>query len=305
VPAGDNSTPVAGGDTYATDELNTVNGVAQTAPLPKAQRMKVGYGDDGDYRDASQAFPMPVNLASSEGNVPRAAGPLTASAATASGAASTASTVVCDVVPAGNVTVELTTVATTGAFVGTVAFEASVDPVGAATRWDAVPVLAMNPANPSTNGQPMALNLGAGVCRTYRAPMLGQALFRVRCTAFTSGSLTVTIIPGPGWIENMPMVQVVPPTTFSVTRVTTSGTANTTTTLAPADSNRKGCLIWNDHASAIVTVSLGVTAVSTSNIFSLDVAPGGYLEVPRDFVTAAITCFSATVSVPVNLTLAA
>jgi threonine aldolase len=52
-----------GGDAVSTDELATLNGAA--APLvggvaQKAQRVKVGFGDDGVFRDASKLFPMPV-----------------------------------------------------------------------------------------------------------------------------------------------------------------------------------------------------------------------------------------------------
>lgn len=46
----------------ATDELATVNGVAQVAPLPQAQRMKVGYGGDGDLRDVDATHGLPVNV---------------------------------------------------------------------------------------------------------------------------------------------------------------------------------------------------------------------------------------------------
>lgn len=56
----DNSTQT-GADTIATDELVTLNGAASTGV--KAQRVKVGYGDDGIFRDASAAFPLPVILA--------------------------------------------------------------------------------------------------------------------------------------------------------------------------------------------------------------------------------------------------
>jgi hypothetical protein len=286
-PIADNVT--VGGVLYATDDVGGV----------QAQIVKPAHGADGVATMTSTAAPFPVNVTSSAGNMGTSAGNLTAAAATATGTASSTSTVVDDVSQAGNVTVELTTAASTGAFVGTVVFESSVDPAGAVTRWDAIPAAAINPANPS--GTTLALSLGAGVCRTYRAPMLGQSLFRVRCSAFTSGTLTVTIIPGPGWIENMPITQAQPPSTFSVTRVTTSGTANTTTTLLAADSNRKGVQLWHDGTTGPVSVSWGVAAANASNVFSMDLAPGGYLEIPPAAATGAITCFSGTASVPLNL----
>jgi hypothetical protein len=58
------NTPQNGTDNIATDELATLNGVATVADaqarLPKAQRFKPGYGVDGDFRDVSTTFPLPV-----------------------------------------------------------------------------------------------------------------------------------------------------------------------------------------------------------------------------------------------------
>lgn len=58
----DDSTPAA--DRIAADELATLNGVATVADgsgrLPKAQRVKVGYGADGVLRDVDTGFPLPV-----------------------------------------------------------------------------------------------------------------------------------------------------------------------------------------------------------------------------------------------------
>ena len=47
-----------GADIIATDEVATMNGAGSTGV--KVQRLKVGYGDDGSYRDVSPAFPLPV-----------------------------------------------------------------------------------------------------------------------------------------------------------------------------------------------------------------------------------------------------
>ena len=53
----DNSTPVVGNDTYATDDVATLNGVGSSGV--KVPRTKVMFGDDNDARDASTAFPLP------------------------------------------------------------------------------------------------------------------------------------------------------------------------------------------------------------------------------------------------------
>lgn len=47
-------------DTIATDDVTSLNGSASSGV--KVQRMKVGFGDDNSYRDASAAFPLPVSL---------------------------------------------------------------------------------------------------------------------------------------------------------------------------------------------------------------------------------------------------
>ena len=48
------------GDTIATDELETLNGAAVSTV--KVQRTKVGYGDDADLRDVSEAYPLSVEM---------------------------------------------------------------------------------------------------------------------------------------------------------------------------------------------------------------------------------------------------
>jgi hypothetical protein len=46
--------------TVAADELATVNGQTQNEPLPKAQRVKPGFGGDGVFQDVDSAHPLPV-----------------------------------------------------------------------------------------------------------------------------------------------------------------------------------------------------------------------------------------------------
>lgn len=54
-----------GTDLIATDEATTINGAASTGV--KVQRTKVGYGNDGSYRDVSADFPLPVREQSDTG----------------------------------------------------------------------------------------------------------------------------------------------------------------------------------------------------------------------------------------------
>lgn len=69
----------SGGDTIATDELNTLNGVASSGV--KVQRMKIGFGPDGALRDVDAVNPLPVggtaltNLDADVGNLTDAPAP--------------------------------------------------------------------------------------------------------------------------------------------------------------------------------------------------------------------------------------
>ena len=65
--AANDSAAQAGNDNLATNVLATVNGTAVSGL--EAQRIKVGFGDDGDYRDASAAHPLPVRWVSSTSTV--------------------------------------------------------------------------------------------------------------------------------------------------------------------------------------------------------------------------------------------
>jgi hypothetical protein len=53
-----------GGDLIATDALATINGVAASGE--KVQRVKVGFGPDGDFRDADATHGLPVTLATGD-----------------------------------------------------------------------------------------------------------------------------------------------------------------------------------------------------------------------------------------------
>jgi hypothetical protein len=57
--------PGTGGDIIATDDLTTVN--LNPVSGVKAQRMKVGFGDDGQFRDVTDLVPLPVELHSDSG----------------------------------------------------------------------------------------------------------------------------------------------------------------------------------------------------------------------------------------------
>lgn len=51
--------PGEGGDLYAANELDTVNGLPAEAGL-KVQRVKLGFGDNGQLQDVHEGAPLPT-----------------------------------------------------------------------------------------------------------------------------------------------------------------------------------------------------------------------------------------------------
>lgn len=295
------NTVQSGTDTIATDDVTTLNGAASSGV--KVQRTKTGFGDEGVYRDASTAFPLPVSLITSMGNAAPVTGTLTAAAAaTIAGTASTTGSVVMDVTTAGNASFHLLATA----FVGTVTFEQTFDPNGTAGTWAVVPCIPEDATTPPTTT--LAINTAVAYIRQFTQGMFGPALFRVRCSAFTSGSLTVYLKNGPGWVETQPALapsasvigSVMPAGGTTVTGPTaTTLTANTALTVAAADAtgNRKGVIIANRHASGNVLATFNAAATTGNDLYVIP--PNGTLEVPQGFVNALISVIS-TVAAPIR-----
>jgi hypothetical protein len=293
----DNTTQT-GTATIAADDVTTLNGGASSGVL--VQRVKQGFGDDGTYRDVSATFPLPVNIAASGGNTAPVTQALTAAgAATLAGATSTTGSAVIDVSTAGNASFHLLATA----FVGTVVFEQSFDPAGANGTWAPVPCLPEDgTAAPSST---LAINTAVAYVRQFTAGMFGPSLFRVRCTAFTSGSLTAYLRAGPGWVEGQPalapsnamigQVTNAPGTTAAGTAPTTSGTANTNGQLLAADANRRGLILFN-NSTGTVTVAFGVATTATIGI---KIPPGTGYEVPSRFAAYAVNAQATIASAAV------
>lgn len=245
-----------------------------------------------------------VNVAGSAGTSPSAAGSITAAAAsTITGTASTTGSVVIDVSAAGNASFHLVT----AAFVGTVVFEQSFDPAGAAGTWMAVPAVPEDSTVPVTQ---LAINTAVAYVRQYTVPMFGPALFRVRASVFTSGSLAVLLKAGPGWVESQPSlaestknigtVDLGAATSATGTAVNNNATANTNSQVLAADPTRKGVVIYNTHASAIVLIGYGFA--TTSAIYSARLQPGQGVEVPPQFAKLAMNAQSTVASSPLAVT---
>lgn len=124
-------------------------------------------------------------------------GTLSAAATNTPGTAVTASStgqVVTATALAGNVTFHLVS----AAFVGTVVFEASVD-----AGLNYAPIMAIR-EDGSGAETTAVLSVASAFIRLYTAALPGLAYFRVRCSAFTSGTLAVILAPGPTLIEPNP-----------------------------------------------------------------------------------------------------
>lgn len=250
-----------------------------------------------------------INIAGSQGGGSQTTGSLTAAgASTLAGATSTTGSVVVDVSAAGNVSFHL--VAT--AFVGTVVFEQSFDAAGANGTWALVPVIPEDALSAPMNT--LAVNTAVAYIRQFTQGMFGPALFRVRCSAFTSGALAVRALAGPGWVEPQPAlgpsdrvigaVSLATALTFTGTAVNTSATANSNTVLlaAAAAGTRHGLVITN-AGTGILTIGYGFTTSATLYTYKLD--PGEMLEVPAGFAAAAMNGQSTVASQPVTMSIAA
>jgi hypothetical protein len=131
------------------------------------------------------------------GGMTAVAGSISAAVANAPGSAVTASTtaqIVAATATAGNATFHLVT----SAFVGTLIFEASVD---AGLNYS--PIIAIREDGSGAEST-TAISTAAAFIRQYTVALPGLAYFRVRCSAFTSGTVAVVIQPGPFLIEPNP-----------------------------------------------------------------------------------------------------
>jgi hypothetical protein len=265
----DNAQPGGTGDVYRTKDRAGVE--TQIVGLDVA----IGSGTE-TLMDSTH--PLPVNLSSSAGSAARVTGNLTASAASSlAGTGSTTGSVVLDVSASGNASFHLLATA----FVGTVVFEQSFDPAGSNGTWAPVPVIPEDQTTaPSAS---LAINTAVAYVRQFTQGMFGPALFRVRCSAFTSGTLTVSGIAGPGWYEGNPSLA---PSTANIGRAGpqtgTTGTlsnvtpAATSSTLLASNVNRLGYKVTNDSNVDVLINEGGGTASGTA--YSLRLTTGGYYE---------------------------
>lgn len=106
----------------------------------------------------------------------------------------------------------------------------------------------------------------------------GVTNFRVRATAFTSGSASIVIAPAAGPV--MPVVSIGNTGGATGASSTVAGSA-TAVTLKAANNGRRGLTLFNDSSSACF-VLLGAGTVSAT-VFSVKMSAGTYYEVPFGF----------------------
>lgn len=303
--------PDAAGGNPVRTILQTTQANDEGAPSAKDTQVMV-LGDPNtpaNMLEVDAAGRGAVVIAGSASTSAPVTGSLTAAAAaTVAGTASTTGTVVIDVSAAGNASFHLLATA----FVGTVVFEQSFDPAGTAGTWAAVPCIPEDAG--SAPMSTLAISTAVAYIRQFTQGMFGPALFRVRCSAFTSGALAVRALAGPGWVEPQPAlgpsdrvigaVSLATALTFTGTAVNTSATANSNTVLlaAAAAGTRHGLVITN-AGTGILTIGYGFTTSATLYTYKLD--PGEMLEVPAGFAAAAMNGQSTVASQPVTMSIAA
>lgn len=207
----------------------------------------------------SATNPMPVasrmfSLGVTTGNITSAASTITATT---------------DISSAGSVTVVIG-----GTYAGVnAAFEASVD----GTTWVGI-------IGQRTDSYVTEITTGVLTANTVRAwdfPMPGFTQFRVRATAWSSGTAAVAIAPAVNPFETAPNVGIA-----GVGTATESGVAASATnvTVLAANAARRGATITNDSSSATVFVRLSATAATTgSGGYTVVLPAGAYYEVPFNY----------------------
>jgi len=177
-----------------------------------------------------------------------------------------------------------------GTFSATVGLEGSVD----GTNWVSIPARPVNIAS-------IAYALGFTAAGAYVAKCAAYRLVRARCTAFTSGSVTATVVAQNGLLDDSLQGMVTP--TLSTT-VGTAGTATTLTIASPGAGLRHYLtyLSINRFATALLTAAAAPVTVTTTNLpgslafsFPAEAAAQGTIDRWReDFAYPLATSAQAT-----------
>jgi hypothetical protein len=198
--------------------------------------------------------PYDVNIAGSAAGFPTTAQVISAASTNVSGTSSTTAMCVAAVAAAGNATVTINT----AAFVGTLTFEASDD--GGTTYY----TIAAGREDGTGQDGSVVYTITALYQRIWIVGLAGVTHFRVRCSAFTSGTAAIRITPGPILIEPNPIALAIPvdsnKATYTAAHVSAGGFASAVT---------GGVAVWRLLGSATRLVKLtrlevGLTVGGTS-----------------------------------------
>lgn len=201
--------------------------------------------------------------------------------------AASAVTATTDIANAGTITVVIG-----GTYAGVnVTFEASVD----GTTW--IPIMGQRTDAYVTETSSGVLT--ANQIRAWDIPLPGFTQFRVRATAWTSGTASVAIAPAVNAFEIAPNVGLAGVGGSAVTGVTASATS---VTLLAANPARRGAIIQNDSTSALLYVRLNSSAAAaTSGNYTTTLMGGQNYEIPFNY-TGTITGIWASAAGFANVT---
>lgn len=239
---------------------------AQNTGTDFQQTVTIGDGANaGRVASITPGTALQVNIAQSGGVVTPVTQALTATGApTLAGTSSTTGSAVIDVSMSGNASFHLLS----AAFVGTVVFEQSFDPAGANGTWAPVPCVPEDALSAPMSS--LAINTAVAYVRQFTQGMFGPALFRVRVTAFTSGSLTAYLKAGPGWYEGQPALA---PSAANIGTVNVNPTGGTTVTPVAGVAAAQ----TPPASGGTGVVNLTITAITAAA--SLIAAPGAGLSI--------------------------
>jgi len=178
---------------------------------------------------------------------------------------------------AGNITIAIF-----GTYAGvSVIFEASPD--GGTTY---IPIGASREDTGGNEGS-SAFALGTNAVRLWTTGAPGFTNFRVRATAYTSGTATVIILPGTYPIE--PMVTAIQAPLVSTPARANVAASASSVTLRAANALRKGLIISNQGTATLyVDLTGGTATTTTANSFPLP--PGQtYIMDPTTFTNGLVT----------------
>lgn len=218
-----------------------------------ADQQVISLADSAGNLLGTNAAPLPVFLAGG-GGLATVSGTLSAAGTNTPGTAATTSNtgaVVASVGTAGNITFAVIS----SAFVGTISFEASVD---AGLNYGAVMAIREDGSGAESSA---AISTASAFIRIYTVALPGLQYFRVRTSAFTSGTLAVYMAPGPTLVEPNPSLsagsQVIG--AVSIGAATQSSTFYTSTTTNAAT-------VAKASAGSLQTLVISNTAASTQYV---------------------------------------